>query len=91
MNIQGLEFCSVIVIREGVVYSNELIVGTDHDAVAKQAEKRFVELVKEYSPYEVEAEEDIEALLEQGYWESQDSDMSVCISWADVLTNNILD
>ena len=47
MNIQGLEFCSVIVIRDGVVFANELIVGKDHDAVEQKAESRFIDRVKE--------------------------------------------
>lgn len=89
MNIQGLEFCSVIVIREGVVFANELIIGTDHDAVAQKAESRFVERVKE-EDCNIN-EDDVQYCLEDGYWQSEDSDMSVCISWADVLNENILE
>lgn len=89
MNIQNVTFCNVIVIDKGVVFVNELILGDDYDTVMEHANTRLVERIKEIDADISEA--DTKESIAEGYWKSDTQDVSVCISLADILNENILE
>ena len=72
-----------------MVFANELIVGKDHDAVEQKAESRFIERVKEEDS-NID-HKDLQYCISGGYWQSEDENSSICISWADILNENILE
>lgn len=89
MNIQNVTFCNVIVIDKGVVFVNELIIGDDYDKVMEHANTRLINRIKEIDANI--SEDDMKESIAEGYWQSDTQDVSVCISWTDILNENILE
>lgn len=79
------EYVSVIVVRNDVVDQNYLFVGPSR-IIAASAEEKFKELVKG----EGLEPDDLEAVLEDGYWEFKDGNGSVCINWPERLAATTL-
>lgn len=88
MNMKKMVLCNIIVIREDVVFANYPVIGTDIEKVSARAEELFKQCVKEND--EQIADGELEACVEDGYWNSEVDDVSVCLTWGDVLTENVL-
>lgn len=81
-----MRIINIVTIKEGVVneiesfgvFEEQLV-----EDVVKPAEKLFVEKAKELG-CNTDDEDEVEAILDGGYYESANTNESVCISWSDI-------
>jgi hypothetical protein len=77
-----MEYCNVVLIKEGVVDECVLILGTSREEVAAKAEETFFNRCStRLSNWDDYDSEDREAIIEQGYEEWGTG--SICITWPD--------
>ena len=76
-----MEYCTVVVIKDGLVHENVLIIGASNEDVGKQAEAVFIEKSSAWG-WSDHTQEDQSAFLDDGYMEIANG--SVCITWPDV-------
>jgi hypothetical protein len=77
-----MEYCNVVVIKEGVVDECALILGTSREEVGKRAEEVFAEKCAAWGWADLTEEEQTSA-LDDGYWAIANG--SVCITWPDAV------
>ena len=82
-------YVNVVIIKDGVVDEAHLFTGEDHDKVSKNAEIFFCKKLKELAGEIVLDDEDMEAILDDGYFELHHpvatQSRSICITWPEVV------
>jgi hypothetical protein len=75
-------YCTVTVIREGVVYNTQLFTGGDKSKVVKKAERAFAKIAEELTDRRLLDTDELKEALDDGYFQTRHA--TVCITWPEV-------
>lgn len=79
-----MTFINIILINSGAIHINELFYGESEEKCKAKAERRFLEMCREYDKhFNSLTQEDIDGILDDGFYESHNGTIDISIIWPD--------